>query len=76
MQYIQFLLKGEYQRLSCNLYSQRGYPPINMYVQKYMLSVIRFYHIDLYSSTKLYKHGTTKDFSKQRYNTPYACNVI
>ena len=29
MQYIQFLLKGEYHRLSCNLYSQRGYPPIN-----------------------------------------------
>ena len=26
---IQFLLKGENQRLSRNLYSQRGYSPIN-----------------------------------------------
>ena len=28
------------------------------------------------SSLQTYKHNNTKDFAKQRYNTPYACNVI
>ena len=23
-----------------------------------------------------YNYSSTKDFAKQRYNTPYACNVI
>ena len=30
----------------------------------------------LYSINKLSKYINTKDFAKQRYNTPYACNVI
>ena len=37
------------------------------------------YHYTYYyngNTIVYFPHTTTKDFAKQRYNTPYACNVI
>ena len=34
------------------------------------------YYIWIRSKHTTYPHTIIKDFAKQRYNTPYACNVI
>ena len=43
-----------------------------MYI--YIYNILNIY-VCVYSNY-FYSYSNTKDFAKQRYNTPYACNVI
>ena len=59
IEYGLFLLKGEYQRLSCKLYSKRGYPPIcyiYIYIYIYIYNITNNYIFpsELVNSTTFY----------------------
>ena len=41
-----------------------------------MFFINLFKFINLIKYAQCIIHGNIKDFAKQRYNTPYACNVI
>ena len=47
-----------------------GYSPINYITKSYIIN------IKIIIGIKLLIQYIYKDFAKQRYNTPYACNVI
>ena len=72
MQYIQFLLKGEYQRLSCNQYKQQ-YPPL-IYLTIYIYICVNRPNIHRHIGV-VFAHHETGEYQPDRHGRSLSAQV-